>query len=145
MACSWRVSLTFLHTHLGWIFSPIWVLTFRPTGAFVERMLDTQMHEHCATHTMGIWFWTKGHGKKVLSFCLERNCESKLLVVRSWSMTMSLKRLASERRSAVTSFVHFPSWSRCLVLLFHFDDDFRLQRICKFVLGQAGNLVSFWT
>ena len=145
MAHSQHVSLTFQHACLGLIFSPILASTFHLTGAFAERTLGNRTHACCATCVMNTWFWTKGHGKTVLSFCLERNCESKLLVARSLSMEMSLKHLASERRSAVTLFSHFPSQFGCLVLLFHFDDGFQLRRICMFVLGRVGGLANFWT
>ena len=54
MAHSRRVSLTFLHAHLGWIFSPIWVSTFHPTDNFEEHKLDSQMHAHCATRVTDV-------------------------------------------------------------------------------------------
>ena len=142
---SQRVSLTFQHTCLGLTFSPISALTSHPTGVFVERTLGNQTHVHRATCVMDAWFWTKDHGKTVLSFCLEGNHESKLLVARSWSMMMNLKRLASERRSVAAFFLHFPLQFKCLVPLFNFDDGLRLQRICMFVLDQAGSLAGFWT
>ena len=142
---SQHVSLTFQHACLDLIFSPISALTFHPMDAFAEHTLGNQTRVHCVTCVVDAWFWTRGHGKTVLSFCLECDCESKLLVVRSLSTEMNLKRLASEKRSAATLFSHFPLWFKCLVLLFHFDDGFRLRRICMFVLDRVGSLASFWT
>ena len=129
-----RVSLTFQHAHLDLIFSPISALTFHLTDAFAERTLDNQTRAHRATCAVDTWFWTKGHGKMVLSFHLERGCESKLPVAHPWATVMNLKRLTSERQSAVTLFLHFPLWFECLVLPFHFGDGFQLRRICMFVL-----------
>ena len=140
-----RVSLTFQHACLGWIFSPISASTFHPRDAFAEHTLGNRTRVHHVTCVEDAWFWTRGHGKTVLFFCLGCDCESKLLVARSLSAEMSQKRLASEKQSVVTLFSHFPSLFECLVLLFHFDDGFQLRRICMFVLGRVSSLANFWT
>ena len=102
-----HVSLTFQHACLVWmIFSPISVLTFRPTGVFVEHALGNQRHAHsCAICAVDALFWAKGDEVTIQSFGLERICESKLLVAHSWATVPHLLRLTSERQSAVTLFV----------------------------------------
>ena len=134
-----RVSLTLPHSHLDWIFSPIWVLTFHPTDAFEEHRQDIQMHVHHATCMVDTWFWTRGRGKMTQSFCLACGCESKLPVAHPWATEMNLKRLANERGSAAALFLRSPSWFACPFWLFHFGDDFQLQRIDMFVLVQASS------
>ena len=55
---------------------------------------------------MDTLFWTKGDEETILSFGLERSCESnKLLVAHSWATVLHPLRLTSERQSAVTLFV----------------------------------------
>ena len=69
-----HVSQTFLHTHLVWIFFPIWLWTSRLTVVSVEHTLDNQMHACRATCVMETLFSTTGHATTVLSFCLEDDC-----------------------------------------------------------------------
>ena len=140
-----RVFWTFQHTHLAKIFFPIRAWTFRLKNVSGEHTLDNQTHARHATHAVGTLSWTRDHVETVLSLCWEDGCESKLLVTRSLSTAMNLKRLANKRRSVMTLFLHFPSQFECLVLLFCFDDGCWLQRICMFVLDQVGDLASFWT
>ena len=60
MAHFQHVSLTFQHTHLVWIFSPVWALTFHQTDVFAEHTLDNQRHAHWAILCSGCFFLDQG-------------------------------------------------------------------------------------